>query len=442
MKHVESEMSRHQRELVDVCLEEGQYESAIEVLSQLRSPAYRPSAYHIGVLLFMALYSDVGDTNVHFDPSSSPSKKAKKSHLLPSLAATLAAQQLLVSFATTNSPDAVLAALLPNKDDEFDNDHESFIATESLCISRCRNCWQILGEGFFNRNQPIFSTPKGRGKVDVPFTDISISELRSPVGETAWPVLDWLLIIFEKDECENSSLTQFSPLLLQHLGSPSRRDTDVPLAIVCHTLEQSDRRRRLMGARLLNLLINLSSAGQLDFPMLVVSVFNRLSTSSWDDLSLLLSSLNPSPAVSKFKIALYQKYLGDSTDIAKTLSRPRPQARAQLKGSPMKPRDPPQPAPLVIKHPALTSTDILRLMEANVSTNMGAAPSRIKFELLVSYITFQTLAPEADKDPQWNDLIHNGTLAKTLDTAFGCRTEATAVDHENYRELLNAMLSL
>ncbi|KAJ7282973.1 hypothetical protein C8J57DRAFT_1297159 [Mycena rebaudengoi] len=365
----------------------------------------------------MALYSDVGDTSIHFDPSSSPSKKAKKSHLLPSLAATLAAQQLLVSFTTTNSPDAALAALLPNNDDEFDNDHESFIATESLCISRCRNCWQIPGEG----------------NVDVSFADISISELRSPVGETAWPGLDWLLIIFEKDECENSSLTQFSPLLLQHLGSPSRRDTDVPLAIVCHTLEQSDRRRRLMGARLLNLLINLSSAGQLDFPMLVVSVFNRLSTSSWDDLSLLLSSLSPSPAVSKFKIALYQKYFGDSTDTAKTLSRPRPQARAQLKGSPMKPRDPPQPAPLVIKHPALTSTDILRLMEANVSTNLAATPSRMKFELLVSYITFQTLAPEADTDPQCNNLIHNGTLAKTLDTAFGYRTEATAVDHENYR---------
>ncbi|KAJ7200720.1 hypothetical protein C8J57DRAFT_1413285 [Mycena rebaudengoi] len=355
------------RELVDVCLEEGQYESAIEVLSQLRSPAYRPSAYHIGVLLFMALYSDVGDTNVHFDPSSSPSKKAKKT-------------------------------------DEFDNDHESFIATESLCISRCRNCWQILGEGFFNRNQPIFSTPQRKRQ-----GGSSFSGGRDGVA-SAGLALDYI----RKDECENSSLTQFSPLLLQHLGSPSRRDTDVPLAIVCHTLEQSDRRRRLMGARLLNLLINLSSAGQLDFPMLVVSVFNRLQHRHGDDLSLLLSSLNPSPAVSKFKIALYQKYLGDSTDIAKTLSRPRPQARAQLKGSPMKPRDPPQPAPLVIKHPALTSTDILRLMEANVSTNMGAAPSRIKFEL----------------------------LAKTLDTACGCRTDATAVDHENYRELLNAMLSL
>lgn len=39
----EREMSRHQRGLVDTCFEEGQYESAIAVLDQLRSPIYKPS---------------------------------------------------------------------------------------------------------------------------------------------------------------------------------------------------------------------------------------------------------------------------------------------------------------------------------------------------------------------------------------------------------------
>jgi pentatricopeptide repeat protein len=40
----EREMSRHQRGLVDTCFEEGQYESGISVLEQLRSSHVKPSA--------------------------------------------------------------------------------------------------------------------------------------------------------------------------------------------------------------------------------------------------------------------------------------------------------------------------------------------------------------------------------------------------------------
>jgi hypothetical protein len=39
----EREMTRHQRGLVDTCFEEGQYESGISVLEQLRSPQFKPS---------------------------------------------------------------------------------------------------------------------------------------------------------------------------------------------------------------------------------------------------------------------------------------------------------------------------------------------------------------------------------------------------------------
>lgn len=41
--HSEMEMNQHQRSIVDVCLEEGQYEDAIDVLAQLRSPNHKPS---------------------------------------------------------------------------------------------------------------------------------------------------------------------------------------------------------------------------------------------------------------------------------------------------------------------------------------------------------------------------------------------------------------
>ncbi|KAJ7763945.1 hypothetical protein DFH07DRAFT_705519, partial [Mycena maculata] len=227
------------------------------------------------------------------------------------------------------------------------------------------------------------------------------------VGEIAWPVLDWLLIIFERDEQENTLLPRHSPLLLEQLGSSARRETNAPLNIVMHCLQQSDRRRRLMGSRLMNLLINLSATTHLDFPMLVVSLFSCLSASSLEDISSLMSNLSPTPAVFKFKVALYQKYFSDSNDVAKVGVRPRPQARAQPKGSPAKPRDLAQPVSLVNKSRAPSSAEILRLMEAKTfsSVNTAASPLRMKFELLVSYNAFQTDAPPADRDPEWPNLL-------------------------------------
>lgn len=43
--HIEREMNRHQRSLVDDCFEESQYEAAIAVLEQLRSPYHKPCPY-------------------------------------------------------------------------------------------------------------------------------------------------------------------------------------------------------------------------------------------------------------------------------------------------------------------------------------------------------------------------------------------------------------
>ena len=42
---IERELSAHQRGLVDTCLEEGQFESAIALMEQLRSPNYKPPMY-------------------------------------------------------------------------------------------------------------------------------------------------------------------------------------------------------------------------------------------------------------------------------------------------------------------------------------------------------------------------------------------------------------
>ncbi|KAK7005679.1 hypothetical protein R3P38DRAFT_2647270 [Favolaschia claudopus] len=440
---LESEMSRHQRNLVDLCLEEGQYEQAIDVLNQLRAPNLKPSAAHIRQLLFIALYSsrDSGADKTLSEVTASPSKRPKKSHLLPSPGATLASQQLLVSFAITNSPAAVIRALRPaGTDAAVEGDNESLVATESMCISRCKNCWEILADGFLARNRP---NPKGKGKQNDSSFDLDV-ESQIPVGESAWPVLDWLLLIFERDEQANPTLPRHSVLLLEQLGTPTRRNTDASLSVVMYCLQQSDERRRMMGSRLMNLLINLSSTTQLDFPMLILSVFNHLSPLSQNDISSFMSSLTPSPAVSKFKIALYQKYFSDSNDAARVAARPRPQARAQPKGSPVKARAAPVEAPpLVNRYRPPGSSEILRLMEATTTAPSVSVDSlyKLKFELLVSYNAYQTEASATDKDPEWPNILRNGIMAKTLDSAFGCKTGGTE-DPGSYRDLLKMVLNV
>lgn len=44
-ERVETEMTQQQLATVDSCFEEGQYDSGIFVLDQLRSPAHKPSVY-------------------------------------------------------------------------------------------------------------------------------------------------------------------------------------------------------------------------------------------------------------------------------------------------------------------------------------------------------------------------------------------------------------
>lgn len=150
-----------------------------------------------------------------------------------------------------------------------------------------------------------------------------------------------------------------------------------------------------------------------------------------------MSALTPSPAVSKFKIAMYQKYFSDN-DVVKIVARPRPQARAQPKGSPVKIHDPAPPVSLANKYRAPASSEILRLMEGKTST---ASPFKLKFELLVSYNAFQAEAPAADRDPEWPNLLRNGTVSKTLDSAFGCKSPAEG-DGSTFRNLLNVILNI
>ena len=166
---------------------------------------------HIHQLIYLSLqplptYSSVNDA-LNSEIPSSPSKYTKK-HVI-SAAAIQSAQRLLVSYAITNSP-STLAYALPSyeKADELIDVvyGESVIGAEAACIPKARHCWEILMEGFTQRQKRVLLTPKGKGKnrthmFEQPFQP----EGRAAVGTNSWPVLDWLLLIFEQDELQTKA---------------------------------------------------------------------------------------------------------------------------------------------------------------------------------------------------------------------------------------------
>jgi len=170
-----------------------------------------------------------------------------------------------------------------------DYDEDSVIARESLRIKDSKCCWAIVREGFIQHKNltSTFQGRKKRGKVTaVARNNDSDNGSPSPVlsvAEHAWPVLHWLLSLFEKDE-RNTEMksggrssfkyptlrlttmaAKYSPLLLSQIpfprgGSGPRRDVDAPLDIVFCCISQDSIWRRTMGTRLFTLVILLFSA--------------------------------------------------------------------------------------------------------------------------------------------------------------------------------------
>jgi hypothetical protein len=152
-------------------------------------------------------------------PSKSAAKQVQKSPLVPSAKATEAALRLLASFALTNSPGALGRALpehVSNSDwlakirkNDEDQEEDSYIAREAMCIQEAKHVWAILKGGMIQRKVMAPISPKGKGKKrrrDYEYVEEdqpSDAEGAAPpavVSENAWPVLDWLLMVLERDE--------------------------------------------------------------------------------------------------------------------------------------------------------------------------------------------------------------------------------------------------
>jgi len=83
------------------------------------------------------------------------------------------------------------------------------------------------------------------------------------ISEHAWPVLDWLLTVLEKDEAhmQSSGSSRYSPLLICQIPSHSYFDLTAPLKVAFAVLSLTPFRQEVfaLGMRLIQLIINLTS---------------------------------------------------------------------------------------------------------------------------------------------------------------------------------------
>ncbi|KAF8628881.1 hypothetical protein AX15_003667 [Amanita polypyramis BW_CC] len=462
--HTSLEMSWRQRAIVDTCFEEWQYESAIFNLEHLQSPSYRPSLLHVQQLIYIALHpiSDAVPEKMNKSIYDSPSKLQQFAKATISSTAVMQAQQLLFSFTATQSPD-ILARALPSYEpsnttaNAAEDIGDSDISRESLCIKEAKDCWSLLVDGFLSRGKVLFSSPRRKSRRrredvvdDLPPADDHMVTSRKIVAESAWVVLDWFLVLFERDEhlIESKGDPPFSPLLLAQIpptrnGSGSRWDVAIPLAIVVFCLQQPDLSRQRMGARLMTLLINLSLTSHLNFYMFIASVYGRLSTVASENLYSLLSVLPPSLLVHRFKVALCYKFITElvpeRTDVDNRL---RPPARARKprsrrEGDQMQVGSTPTISSGNVKHlpPCQAVLNALETLPAMTDMTLFL---RVKFELFISYGTIQHKAPASEKDVEWTNALQQRKLHSIVGIAFNPEGEDTV----KLSRLANSIVSL
>jgi hypothetical protein len=271
-EQVGKEMNRRQRELVDNCFEESlcalpllpaHYgilslatdELAIALLDELTSPTIWPYPYallsclmrghsaaipfshHIRQILYLSLYP--------VEPFIKEAQKIKKSSgnalAPPSPEAVSVALDLLNSFLIT-LPTSVILEALPSYDSRIDycpslSGHYA-LASAATAICSAQNCWDFLKPGFLQS--------LGAGRTNNIF---SVPPLSTPVAENAWPVLDWLVAVFERASETRPLLSQIPPTT----SGPRFAIEEIMDIIFLAFANPSDHRRITIGQRLSNM---------------------------------------------------------------------------------------------------------------------------------------------------------------------------------------------
>ncbi|KAI0032475.1 hypothetical protein K488DRAFT_19690, partial [Vararia minispora EC-137] len=307
----EKSMAASHAGVVDNAFEEGQYDIGIASLLKSASPSVIPLPTHIRQLLYLALYP----RDKNFSSSRHGAHVAKSSQSLAPLPATSdTACRALRELHRTLHPKYLLRALpsypeigqtrysSPAHKDGSDAAADSTIAREAMRLADCRSCWRILAEDFIPPIAPVVRVLPGSPtkRTSAMASGVARNDGEDPllVGPTSWPVLEWLVSLFEKDEARTSKETGtcFSPLLLAQIPATrsdrgAKWDATVPLDIVSFCLEQDELERHMLGNRLLRMLVNLTDSKDFDLPMFVNLVVTRFLTRDREDVSSFLSQL-------------------------------------------------------------------------------------------------------------------------------------------------------
>ena len=196
-------------------------------------------SHHIRQILYLSLYP--------VEPFIKEPQKSKKSSgnalVPPSPEGVSAALDLLNSFLIT-LPASVILKALPSYDSRIDyrsgpSDHYA-LATAATAICSAQNCWEFLKPGFLQplgaaRTNNIFSVPP--------------SSVPVPVAENAWPVLEWLVAVFERASETHPLLSQIPPTT-----SGPRFSIEAIMDIIFHSFaDPANHRRVAIGDRLSNM---------------------------------------------------------------------------------------------------------------------------------------------------------------------------------------------
>lgn len=187
-------------------------------------------------LVFLSLHSNRAPS-AH-DPAqasvlASPRKARQTKHSPITPKAVTSAHDLLASLVATNSPEALGRALPSYASLEksqmgplsTDDEGDSLLAMQAQCIKAAKHCWEILEDGYIDRTQTLMS-PNRKSK-SRSGTASSIASGSHLVGNDAWPLLEFLVTLFERDEQCKEQLENGKLPLLEHQTEAKNSDSQI-----------------------------------------------------------------------------------------------------------------------------------------------------------------------------------------------------------------------
>ncbi|TFK54238.1 hypothetical protein OE88DRAFT_1654801 [Heliocybe sulcata] len=227
-----------------------------------------------------------------------------------------------------------------------------------------------------------------------------------------------------------------------------------------HCLQQGEPSRRLAGARLLSLLVDLTSIVYFDAAAFTNAVFARLIAQDGLAFSDFLSILPDSLAAATFRLALCRKFLATSSsvDSARIPSASKPQnriqPRARRRGGQTGEDVPQNPKPaetnaapdiIVSKFALPPSKEILQLVQRPHDRRIQGSAlelSKVKFDMVLTYGKLQGGLPYEDRDADWPKILQDGTLRESVDSVIGTRHGETDQQAESCLCMKQAVLSV